>query len=123
MQKQTLEKVFEYASSPVHGTLSRKLRKGVKIQINEGKIYEAATLFLGDEFVRVTVKQGDTRWVNGGGTVFVGGFVAGFVAVFVLGGGSAAAPGVLPSGFGAGFVAGSVPLIVTRTVSGERAAL
>ena len=59
MQKQTLEKVFEYASSPVHGTLSRKLRKGVKIQINEGKIHEAATLFLGDEFVRVTVKQGE----------------------------------------------------------------
>jgi hypothetical protein len=59
MQKQTLEKVFEYASSPVHGTLSRKLRKGVKIQINEGKVYESATLFLGDEFVRVTVKQGE----------------------------------------------------------------
>jgi hypothetical protein len=31
----------------------------VKIQINEGKVYEAATLFLGDEFVRVTVKQGE----------------------------------------------------------------
>jgi hypothetical protein len=59
MQKQTLEKVFEYASSPVHGTLSRKLRKGVKVQINEGRIYEGATLFLGDEFVRVTVKQGE----------------------------------------------------------------
>ncbi|MHC1789466.1 hypothetical protein [Solidesulfovibrio sp.] len=59
MHKQTLEKVFEYASSPVHGTLSRKLRKGVKIQIDDGKIYEAATLFLGDEFVRITVKQGD----------------------------------------------------------------
>lgn len=59
MQKQTLEKVFEYASSPVHGTLSRKLRKGVKIQINEGKIHENATFFLGDEFVRLTEKQGD----------------------------------------------------------------
>ena len=59
MQKQTLEKVFEYASSPVHGTLSRKLRKGVKIQINDGKVYESATLFLGDEFVRITTKQGE----------------------------------------------------------------
>jgi hypothetical protein len=59
MQKQTLEKVFEYASSPVHGTLSRKLRKGVKIQINEGKTFETATLFLGDEFLRVTEKDGD----------------------------------------------------------------
>jgi hypothetical protein len=59
MEKKTLEKVFEYASSPVHGTLSRKLRKGVKIQVNEGKVHEGATLFLGDEFVRITEKQGD----------------------------------------------------------------
>lgn len=59
MDKQTLEKVFEYASSPVHGTLSRKLRKGVKIQVNEGTVYESATLFLGDAFVRVTSKVGE----------------------------------------------------------------
>lgn len=59
MQKQTLEKVFEYASSPVHGTLSRKLRKGVKIQVNEGNIFESATIFLGDEFVRITQKIGE----------------------------------------------------------------
>ncbi len=59
MQKQTLEKVFEYASSPVHGTLSRKLRKGVKIQIDDGKLFEAATLFLGDEFIRITEKRGE----------------------------------------------------------------
>ncbi|WP_300161772.1 hypothetical protein [Solidesulfovibrio sp.] len=59
MEKQTLEKVFEYASSPVHGTLSRKLRKGVKIQVNDGNVFEGATLFLGDEFVRVTVKVGE----------------------------------------------------------------
>ncbi len=59
MQKATLEKVFEYASSPVHGTLSRKLRKGVKIQINDGPVFENATLFLGDEFVRVTQRQGE----------------------------------------------------------------
>ena len=54
MQKETLEKVFEYASSPVHGTLSRKLRKGVKIQVNEGKVHENATTFLGDALVRIT---------------------------------------------------------------------
>ena len=45
MPKATWEKVFEYASMPVHGTLSRKLRKDVKIQVNEGKIYEEAVLF------------------------------------------------------------------------------
>ena len=49
-----LEKILEYASMPVHGTLSRKIRKGVKIQINEGQIYEQAVLFLGDEFIRIT---------------------------------------------------------------------
>ena len=58
MTKSTWEKVFEYASMPVHGTLSRKLRKGIKIQINEGKVYEQATLFLGEEFLRVTEKNG-----------------------------------------------------------------
>ncbi|MFP5221466.1 MAG: hypothetical protein ACLGSA_04190 [Acidobacteriota bacterium] len=58
MTKSTWEKVFEYASMPVHGTLSRKLRKGIKIQINEGKVYELATLFLGEEFLRVTEKNG-----------------------------------------------------------------
>jgi hypothetical protein len=58
MTKATWEKVFEYASMPVHGTLSRKLRKGLKIQINEGKVYELATLFLGEEFLRVTEKSG-----------------------------------------------------------------
>jgi len=59
MTKSTWEKVFEYASMPVHGTLSRKLRKGIKIQINEGKVYESATLFLGEEFIRVTEKEGN----------------------------------------------------------------
>jgi hypothetical protein len=58
MTKSTWEKVFEYASVPVHGTLSRKLRKGIKIQINEGKTYEQATLFLGEGFLRVTEKIG-----------------------------------------------------------------
>ena len=54
MDKNTLEKIFEYASMPVHGTLSRKIRKDVKIQVNEGKIYESAVLFLGDGFIRIT---------------------------------------------------------------------
>ena len=54
MNKTTLEKVFEYASMPVHGTLSRKLRKGVKVQINEDRIYTEAVLFLGDEFLRIS---------------------------------------------------------------------
>ncbi len=54
MEKETLEKIFEYASMPVHGTLSRKIRKDVKIQVNEGRVYENAVLFLGDGFVRVT---------------------------------------------------------------------
>ena len=57
MEKQTLEKIFEYASMPVHGTLSRKIRKDVKIQVNEGKIYESAVLFLGDGFIRITEQK------------------------------------------------------------------
>jgi len=61
MNKATLEKVFEYASKPVEGTMSRKLRKGIKVQVNEGTVYEDATLFLGEEFVRVTcVVDGST---------------------------------------------------------------
>ncbi|WP_243312529.1 hypothetical protein [Fundidesulfovibrio agrisoli] len=63
MNKSTWEKVFEYASMPVHGTLSRKLRKGLKIQINEGKVYEGAVLFLGEDFLRVTEKSG-TESIN-----------------------------------------------------------
>lgn len=51
--KSTWEKIFEYASMPVHGTMSRKLRKGVSLQINEGKVYDKAVIFLGD-FVRIT---------------------------------------------------------------------
>lgn len=52
--KGTWEKIFEYASMPVHGTLSRKLRKGVTLQINEGKIYEKSVIFLGETFARIT---------------------------------------------------------------------
>ena len=35
--KPTGEKTLEYASMPVHGTMSRKLRKGVTLQIDEGR--------------------------------------------------------------------------------------
>ncbi len=59
MTKATLEKIFEYASMPVHGTLSRKLRKDIKLQINEAKLYENAVFFLGEEFVRVTETTDD----------------------------------------------------------------
>ncbi len=58
MKKITMEKIFEYASMPKHGTLSRKLRKDIKLQINEEKIYENAILFLGEEFVRITETEG-----------------------------------------------------------------
>ena len=60
MKKETLEKIFEYASMPVHGTLSRKLRKDITCQINEGKVYAKATLFLGDAFVRITENESGT---------------------------------------------------------------
>ncbi|PLX41641.1 MAG: hypothetical protein C0608_04595 [Deltaproteobacteria bacterium] len=52
--KETWEKALEYATSPQHGTLSRKQRSGVKLQINEGPIFESAVIFLGSDFVRVT---------------------------------------------------------------------
>nr|WP_156921718.1 hypothetical protein [Desulfovibrio inopinatus] len=59
--KATWEKVFEYASMPVHGTLSRKLRKEVKLQLNDGTVYDEAVLFLGEEFIRITSEaDGDT---------------------------------------------------------------
>ena len=56
--KETWEKIFEYASMPVHGTLSRKLRKGVTLQVNEGKVYDSAVIFLGESFVRITEEEG-----------------------------------------------------------------
>jgi len=52
--KQTWEKVLEYATMPLHGTLARKQRKGVKLQINEGRIYENATIFLDEAVVWVS---------------------------------------------------------------------
>ena len=59
----TWEKIFEYASMPVHGTLSRKLRKGVTLQINEGKMYDSAVIFLG-EFVRISEDGADGTNIN-----------------------------------------------------------
>lgn len=58
MDKATLEKIFEYASMPVHGTLSRRIRKNVKIRIDSGEIIEDAVLFLGEQFVRLTRNVG-----------------------------------------------------------------
>jgi hypothetical protein len=63
MMKATWEKIVEYASMPVHGTLSRKLRNGVALQINEGRVHAAAVLFLGEEFVRITEEE-DGKMVN-----------------------------------------------------------
>ncbi len=62
--KNTWEKIFEYASMPVHGTMSRKLRKGVTLQINEGKIYETAVLFMGEEFVRISEEGVEGKNIN-----------------------------------------------------------
>ena len=62
--KATWVKIFEYASSPLHGTMSRKLRKGVQLQINEGRVYDKAVLFLGDQFVRLTETDEMDRAVN-----------------------------------------------------------
>jgi hypothetical protein len=61
---QAWEKVLEYASVPLHGTMSRKIRKGVKLQINEGKIYEEAVLFISDLFLRITEDAGEGSAVN-----------------------------------------------------------
>lgn len=55
-------KILEYASSPLHGTMSRKLRKGVRLQINDGRVFDKAVIFIGDKFVRLTEsdpKEGD----------------------------------------------------------------
>ncbi|THB76950.1 MAG: hypothetical protein D6B25_08510 [Desulfobulbaceae bacterium] len=57
--RETWEKIFEYASMPVHGTLSRKLRKDVTLQVNESSVFEKAVIFLGDKFVRITAEEGN----------------------------------------------------------------
>lgn len=60
MMKETWEKIFEYASMPVHGTLSRKLRRGVSLQVNDSDVFIEAVLFLGDKFVRITEESNGT---------------------------------------------------------------
>ena len=59
----TWEKILEYASMPVHGTLSRKLRNGMALQINEGRQFENAVLFLGEGFIRIT-EEADGKMIN-----------------------------------------------------------
>lgn len=61
--KATWEKIFEYASMPVHGTMSRKLRKGLTLQINDGKVFESAVIFMG-EFVRISEDGIDGKSTN-----------------------------------------------------------
>ena len=62
--KNTWEKVLEYASSPLHGTMSRKIRKGVKLKINNEMIFDEAQLFIGDTFVRLTQNTSDGEMTN-----------------------------------------------------------
>ena len=59
MNKTTLEKVFEYASVPVQGTMSRKLRQDILLQVNQDDTYSEATIFLSDQFVRITSQDGN----------------------------------------------------------------
>ncbi|MGE4298964.1 MAG: hypothetical protein AB7E47_13130 [Desulfovibrionaceae bacterium] len=63
MKKETMEKIFEYASMPVHGTLSRKLRGEIQLQVNDGPVFQNAVFFLGEEFVRVT-EENDGKKIN-----------------------------------------------------------
>ncbi len=62
--KNTWEKVLEYASSPLHGTMSRKIRKGVKLKINNEMEFDEAQLFIGDTFVRLTQNGSDGGMTN-----------------------------------------------------------
>jgi hypothetical protein len=62
--KNTWEKVLEYASSPVQGTMSRKLRKGVKLQVNGGSIIADAQIFIGGLFIRFTYKDAEAGMSN-----------------------------------------------------------
>lgn len=62
--KNTWEKVLEYASSPLHGTMSRKIRKGVRLTINQDRFFEDAQLFIGDTFVRFIQSESDGATAN-----------------------------------------------------------
>ena len=52
--RNTWEKVLEYASMPEHGTICRKLRKGVKIQINNDPVIDNAQISISECYVRFT---------------------------------------------------------------------
>ena len=62
--KNTWEKVLEYASSPLHGTMSRKIRKGVKLKINNEMEFDQAQIFIGDTFVRLTQNSSAGEMTN-----------------------------------------------------------
>lgn len=62
--KQAWEKILEYASSPLQGTMSRKLRKEVSVQINDGKVYAEAILFMDERFIRITEKNVENQDIN-----------------------------------------------------------
>ncbi len=64
MIKNTWEKVLEYSSSPLHGTMSRKIRKGVKLTINHDMEFDNAQIFIGDTFVRLTQNAADGAVIN-----------------------------------------------------------
>lgn len=55
--KNTWEKVLEYASSPVLGTLSRKVRKGVVLHVNGASLGPDAQIYISDSFVRFTTSN------------------------------------------------------------------
>ena len=59
----TWEKILEYASSPLHGTMSRKLRKGVSLQINTDPIFDNSEVFVSDNLLRLTnvLENGDMQ--------------------------------------------------------------
>ncbi len=62
--RNTWEKILEYASSPVHGTMSRQLRTGVSLQIDRDQVYSQAQMFIGETFVRLTMKQDNGTALN-----------------------------------------------------------
>jgi hypothetical protein len=60
----TWEKILEYASSPIQGTLSRKLRKGVKLKVNDSTVYSDVSVFINEYFVRFIGKGENGETVN-----------------------------------------------------------
>jgi hypothetical protein len=60
----TWEKILEYASSPIHGTLSRKLRKGVKLQVDNRVIFSDVSIFINDTFIRFVGKGENGETIN-----------------------------------------------------------